>query len=182
MAQNIQVGLDEPILPGDRLHCDVGFEYFGLACDIQQNAYVLKLNEGGPPKGLQNALKTANRLQDIVIGEIAIGRTGNEILQESLKKASRAGIKACVYCHPIGYHGHGAGTAIGMWDRQEGIPGKGDYEIFDDTCHALELNIRQEVPEWGGQEIIMALEEDIVITDGKVFFLDGRQERFHMIR
>jgi len=86
-----------------------------------------------------------------------------------------------VYCHPIGYHGHAAGPTIGLWDHQEGVPGRGDYQLFNDTCHALELNIRQEIDEWKGQEIVIALEEDIVFTGNRAYFLDGRQEEFHLV-
>ncbi|HON87614.1 MAG TPA: M24 family metallopeptidase [Bacillota bacterium] len=172
---------DSPILPGDLLHCDVGFYYLGLASDIQQNAYVLKLGEDSPPLGLVRALATGNKMQDIVMGQMQAGRTGNQILKASLKEAEDQGIKGSVYCHPIGYHGHAAGPTIGLWDHQEGVPGRGDYELFEDTCHALELNIRQEIEEWDGQEITIALEEDIVFTGNKVYFLDKRQEAFHLI-
>ncbi|HOK64238.1 MAG TPA: M24 family metallopeptidase [Bacillota bacterium] len=175
------VNPNSPILPGDLLHCDVGFYYLGLASDVQQNAYVLKLGEDSPPLGLVCALATGNKMQDIVMGQMRAGRTGNQILQASLKEAEAQGIKGSVYCHPIGYHGHAAGPTIGLWDHQEGVPGRGDYELFEDTCHALELNIRQEVKEWHGQEITIALEEDIVFTGNKGYFLDGRQEEFHLI-
>jgi hypothetical protein len=183
-AQRFGIGStdsDLPILPGDLLHCDVGFYYLGLASDIQQNAYVLKLDENTAPAGLVSALATGNRMQDIVMGQMARGRTGNEILRDSLAQAKAEGIKGSVYCHPIGYHGHAAGPTIGLWDQQQGVPGKGDYELFDDTCHSLELNIRQAIPEWNGQEVRMALEEDIVYTGGKVHLLDARQERLHLI-
>ena len=63
-----------------------------------------------------------------------------------------------------------------------GVPGRGDYPLFDDTCHAMELNAVVSVPEWDGQEVRAALEEDIVFTGGKVVFLDGRQTSLHLIR
>ena len=175
------ISLNSPILPGDLLHCDIGFYYLGFASDIQQNAYVLKLGEDSPPSGLVSALATGNRMQDIVMGQMQAGRTGNEILCASLKEAKAQGIRASVYCHPIGYHGHAAGPTIGLWDHQEGVPGRGDYQLFNDTCHALELNIRQEIDEWKGQEIVIALEEDIVFTGNRAYFLDGRQEEFHLV-
>lgn len=176
-----RVGSDSVIMPGDVLHCDVGFHYLGLACDVQQNAYVTKLGESRAPTGLEEALVTGNRMQDIVMGNMVRGRTGNEILERSLGQAKEQGISGMVYCHPVGYHGHGAGPTIGLFSQQGGVPGRGDYELFDDTCHALELNIVQEIPEWGGQKVRMALEEDMVFTGGKVYILDGRQEHLHII-
>lgn len=99
----------------------------------------------------------------------------------ALERAAAEGIKARLYTHPLGYHGHGAGPTIGLWDAQGGVPGRGDYELFEHTCHALELDVRCPLPEWGGQEVRMALEEDIVFADGQIFFLDGRQTKLHLI-
>ena len=171
-----------PILPGDLLHCDVGFHYLGLATDCQQLAYVLRPGEDTAPLGLTNALRTGNMLQDILASEMKAGRTGNEILAAALAKMRSSGIKGSIYTHPIGYHGHGAGPIIGLFDHQEGVPGRGDYPLYDDTCHAMELNAVVPVPEWGGQEVRAALEEDIVFTGGQVVFLDGRQTSLHLIR
>lgn len=169
------------ILPGDLLHCDFGLVYLGLCTDTQQNAYVLRLGESDAPEGLKDAVAEANRLQDIHIGEFVAGRTGNEILAASLMKAKTEGIKASIYTHPIGLHGHGAGPIIGLWDSQGGVPGRGDYELFDDTCYAVELHVRYEIPEWSGQEIRLALEQDVVFTGGKVYWLGGRQKELHLI-
>jgi len=174
-------GVRKLILPGDLLHCDMGIYYLGLATDTQQNAYVLKLGEESAPQGLKAALTTANRLQDIFFGEFVAGRTGNQILAAALEKARVEGINANIYTHPLGVHGHAAGPTIGLWDRQEGVPGRGDYELFDDTCYAIELNIRQEVPEWDGQEVRIALEDDAIFTGGKAHWLAGRQTKFHLI-
>ncbi|MBZ0278704.1 MAG: aminopeptidase P family protein, partial [Anaerolineae bacterium] len=51
------------ILPGDLLHCDMGFYYLGLATDQQQHAYILKTGETDAPAGLVAALAEGNRLQ-----------------------------------------------------------------------------------------------------------------------
>lgn len=169
------------ILPGDLLHCDFGLHYLGLATDTQQNAYVLKIGETDAPAGLQAALATGNQLQDILAAAMQVGKSGNEMLRAALATAAEAGIQASIYTHPIGYHGHGAGPTIGLWDAQQGVPGRGDYPLYNDTCHAMELNIRQSVPEWGGQEVRIALEQDILVHEGRVVFLVGRQTKLHLI-
>ncbi len=166
---------------GDLLHCDIGFKYLGLCTDVQENAYVLKPGEVDAPEGLRNALAEGNRLQDIHAEAMAAGRTGNEILKIALEKAKSEGLNASIYTHPIGFHGHAAGPTIGLWDHQEGVPGRGDYELFEDTCHSIELNVKSVVPEWGGMEVRMALEEDAVFTGGKLRFLAGRQTKLHLI-
>jgi len=110
------------------------------------------------------------------------GRTGNEILKASRAKALAEGLVPCVYCHPLGYHGHAAGPTIGLYDMQEGVPGRGDYPLYESTCHALELNVMYRLPEWNNQEIRMALEQTVLFKDGRMWFFDGRQEHLHLIK
>ncbi|HWQ11463.1 MAG TPA: M24 family metallopeptidase [Roseiflexaceae bacterium] len=169
------------IQPGDLLHCDVGFIYLGLATDQQQHAYVLHPGETDAPAGLRAALAAGNRLQDIHMQAMAVGRTGNEVLRAALEEGRAAGLRPSIYSHPLGYHGHAAGPTIGLWDQQGGVPGRGDYPIFDDTCYAIELNVLHTVPEWGGQDVRIALEEDAAMTGGSMRWLHGRQTRLHLI-
>lgn len=169
------------ILPGDLLWCDMGFYYLGLATDQQQNAYVLKPGESAPPQGLLDALAQANRLQDIHMAAMQIGRTGNEILAEALQQSRAEGINPQVYSHPLGYHGHAAGPTIGLWDQQGGVPGKGDYPVYDNTAYSIELNIAAPVPEWNDQVVRIRLEEDAAMHNGEMRWLDGRQTHFHIV-
>lgn len=169
------------IQPGDLLHCDVGFYYLGLATDHQQNAYVLKPGESDAPAGLKAALTDGNRLQEIHLAQMQVGKTGNEVLKAILDQARAEGITASVYSHALGYHGHAAGPVIGLWDQQEGVPGKGEYELFDQTVYSIELNVTRPVPEWDNQIVRMALEEDAALVDGQMRWLDGRQTALHLI-
>jgi len=166
---------------GDLLHCDVGFYYLGLATDVQQNAYVLKQGETDAPQGLKNALVDANKLQDFHASAMKNGRTGNEILKEALENAWADGIKPSIYTHPLGVHGHAAGPTIGLWDQQGGVPGRGDYPLHPDTCYAIELNAKREVPEWDNQEVRMSLEQDAWWTGEKLVFMAGRQKKLHLV-
>jgi hypothetical protein len=166
---------------GDLLHCDIGFYYLGLATDQQQQAYVLAEGETAAPAGLQQALANANRLQDIHMAAMRVGRTGNEVLAAALAQAAEEDINASIYSHPLGYHGHAAGPTIGLWDQQGGVPGKGDYELFDETVYSIELNAITPVPEWDGQEVRMALEEDAVLWGGEMRWLNDRQTALHLI-
>ena len=166
---------------GDLLHCDMGFYYLGLATDHQQHAYIRKPGEAAAPAGLVAALAAGNRLQDILRGAMAVGHSGNTVLREALADARDAGLTPSIYTHPLGYHGHAAGPTIGLWDRQDGVPGNGDYPLYDNTCYSIELNVRHPVPEWDGQEVRIALEEDAVLTGGAVSWLAGRQTELHLI-
>lgn len=169
------------ILPGDLLHCDMGFMYLGLATDQQQQAYVLKPGERDAPTGLKALLADGNRLQDILMAQMTPGRTGNEVLAATLAQAKSEGIDPSVYTHPLGYHGHAAGPTIGLWDRQDGVPGNGEYELFDNTVYSIELNAKRAVPEWDNQIVRIALEEDALLRGGTMGWLAGRQTQLHLI-
>jgi Xaa-Pro aminopeptidase len=172
---------DEVIRPGDLLHCDFGLHYLGLATDTQQNAYVLRLGEEAPPEGLTRALALANRQQDLLAAEMRAGRTGNEILAGVKAAMAAAGIEGRMYTHPIGTHGHGAGPIIGLYDQQDGVPGRGDLPLHDDTLHSFEMFVTAAVPEWAGQSVKMATEQIVAFTGGQVHFLGGRQTELHLI-
>jgi len=163
------------IHPGDLLHVDFGITYLGLNTDTQEHAYVLRPGETAAPAGLQAALKTGNRLQDTLMREFGTGRTGNELLKSALERARAAGIEATIYSHPLGFHGHGAGPFIGLWDHQEGVPGRGDAELHPDTVFSIELQARVPVEEWGGRKVRIMLEEDAWFDGKAMHFLDGRQ-------
>ena len=168
------------IQPGDIIHMDLGIEYLGLTTDTQRNAYVLRQGETEAPRGLRDALAIGNRLQDILTDEFVTGRTGNEILAAALQKAEEEGIKATIYTHPLGYHGHGAGPTSGVWDQQGGVPGKGDYPLYPNTAHSIELNAEVFIPEWN-RNILIMLEEDAIFDGEKVWYIDGRMKEFYLI-
>ncbi|MBD1396460.1 M24 family metallopeptidase [Pontibacter sp. JH31] len=171
----------EVILPGDLVHVDLGITYLGLNTDVQQLAYVLKPGESAAPAHLKNALATGNRLQDILTSKFKEGKTGNQVLKEALAQAQKEKITASIYSHPIGYHGHGAGPAIGMWDMQQGVPGTGDYQLRHNTAYAIELNAKVTLPEWNNKEIRVMLEEQAVLTPSGVRYIDGRQKELLLI-
>jgi Xaa-Pro aminopeptidase len=168
---------------GDVLHCDFGVTALNLNTDTQHMGYVLREGEADVPEGLKQALTTGNRLQDIVVSAIQPGRTGNEALFASLDAMREAGIDGTVYSHPVGNHGHGAGPLVGLWDRQDGVPGRGDVPIRPSTWYSIELQATSPVPEWDGQRVRMALEEDVeVAADGTVNWILRRQAAFHLVR
>ena len=168
---------------GDVLHCDFGIVAMRLTTDTQHMGYVLREGEREAPAGLRAALAASNRLQDIVMAEIRPGRTGNEILRASLDRMRADGIDGTVYTHPIGTHGHGAGPLIGLWDYQDGVPGRGDHRVIPNTWFSIELQATTPVPEWGGQGVRSAQEEDMVIgADGVPRWAHARQTEFHLVR
>jgi Xaa-Pro aminopeptidase len=164
-----------PIMPGDLLHVDFGITYLRLNTDTQQHAYILKPEETDAPEYLKRALARGNKLQDILTRSFTEGKTGNQILSEARKQAIDQGLTPSIYTHPIGYHGHAAGTTIGMWDMQNGVPDSGDYPLHNNTAYSIELNVTVYVIEWK-KEIQIKLEEDGFFDGDSGFrYIDGRQ-------
>ena len=126
---------DRVIRRGDLLHSDVGIRYLGLCTDMQHNAYVLRQGESEPPAGLKALLAKGNRLQEIHFAEMREGRTGNEILRAIIARGKAEGLRPTVYTHPIGPYGHGSGTMIGMPEKQEFVPGSGEWPLHNDTVY-----------------------------------------------
>lgn len=174
---------DVVIERGDLLHTDFGITALGLNTDTQHMGYVLREGETVAPPGLRAALRAANRLQDIVLENLRPGLTGNAALAAMLRKMRGEGIDGKIYSHPIGDNGHGAGPLIGLYDHQEGVPGRGDVPIIPNSWFSIELNAASQVPEWGGQEVAISLEEDAALdARGARSWVLSRQENFHLIR
>ena len=182
-ATDATLGANPVIQRGDVLHCDFGVTAMRLNTDTQHMGYVLREGETDAPAGLRAALAASNRLQDIVMAEIRAGRSGNEMLAAARARMAAAGIDGTIYTHAIGMHGHGAGAMIGLWDVQEGVPGWGDARAVAPMWYSIELQATSAVPEWDGQRVRSAQEEDAILdADGTVRWALKRQERFHLVR
>ncbi len=162
------------ILKGDLLHVDFGVTYLRLNSDQQQHFYVLRDDEDNIPGWLEEAFARSNRLQDILTDQFVLGRTGNEILAKALENAEKEGLKASIYTHPIGIHGHAAGPTIGLWDQQDGVKGRGDYPMYYNTAYSIELNTASEIPQWN-KIIRIMLEENGYFDEKGFHYFDGRQ-------
>ncbi len=173
---------DNVIRRGDLLHSDVGIVYLGLTTDMQHSAYVLRIGETDAPEGLKDLLRKGNRLQEIHLEEMREGRTGNEILRSILERGRAEGLRPIVYTHPVGPYGHGSGTMIGMTEKQEFVPGTGEHPLHVNTVYAMEFSVAGDVPEWGGVEVRLGLEEQAVVTSEGARFVDGYPRSFYLIR
>ena len=168
---------------GDVLHCDFGITAMGLNTDTQHMGYVLREGERDAPAGLVRALGNSNRLQDLLLAEMRPGRTGNEVLAAARATMQRANIDGTIYTHPIGDRGHGAGPLIGLWDHQEGVPGRGDVPLLPGTWFSIELQATTPLPEWNGQGLRSAQEEDAELGgDGQMRWILRRQTAWHLVR
>lgn len=177
-----QRGADLTVIqPGDHVHIDFGITYLNLQTDTQQNAYILKVGETEAPAHLRRALFEGNALQDILTENFAVGRTGNDILARTRATAIERGLSPIIYTHPIGLHGHAAGTTIGMWDKQDGVPGSGDYPMQANTAYSIELTAEVVLPEWGEDKMKMKLEQDGFFDGSEFRYIQPRQTQYHLV-
>jgi Xaa-Pro aminopeptidase len=171
---------DTVIRPGDMLWTDFGITYLRLNTDMQHLAYVLKPGETAAPAGLEAGVRAANGVQNALLASFRTGATGNAVLAAARARAIAAGLKPSIYSHPLGYHGHGAGPAIGFWDNQAGDD-RGAAPIHGDTVWSIELSARRPVAEWGGQEVEFRAEENAWFDGTRMHFLDGRKTALTLI-
>lgn len=171
---------NEVIRPGDLLWTDFGITYLRLNTDTQHLAYVLKPGESEAPAGLRQGIANSNKVQDALLRQFVVGRSGNETLARARAEAKAAGLDPSIYSHPIGLHGHGAGPSIGFWDNQNADP-HGDAAIHANTAWSIELTSYAPVPEWGGQRVDFRAEENAYFDGQTVRFIDGRQTSLTLI-
>ena len=171
---------DTVIQKGDLLWTDFGITYLRLNTDMQHLAYVLKDGETKAPAGLSAGLAAANRVQDALLASYRAGATGNEVLAAARAKAIAAGLNPSIYSHPLGYHGHAAGPAIGFWDKQTGDE-RGSLPVDPNTVWSIELSATAPVPEWGGQQVQFRAEENAFFDGRSVRYIDGRATELRLI-
>ena len=168
------------IQPGDLIHCDFGISYLTLNTDTQELGYILKPGEKNAPDFLIDAMSQGNRVQDILTNNFRYGATGNEILKKSLEQGKAEGLRPSIYTHPLGTYGHSAGTTVGMWDSQGGVPITGDYPLQYNTAYAIELNTTVYIPEWK-KDIRIMLEVPGFFGEDGFRYIKGRQTELLLI-
>ncbi|KAF7792897.1 hypothetical protein EIP86_003998 [Pleurotus ostreatoroseus] len=175
-------GTKDTIRPGDLLHVDFGISALGMHTDVQHMAYVLREGETDAPEGLKVGLRKANKMQDIVLEQMKAGKTGNQVLTESLAQMRREGIDGQIYCHPIGDWGHAPGAVMGFTNLPEHVPVLGELPILPNTYYSIELYAYHFVPE-RNESIRFRVEENVHWVDDERGwkFVYGRQERYHLV-
>jgi hypothetical protein len=168
------------IIAGDIVHLDFGIHYLGLSTDTQLLGYVLKSDEVDVPEGLKKGLAKANYVEDLIQLHFKGHRTGNDIFDQIINQCESEGINMMLYSHPLGVHCHGAGPTIGLYDEQKRIPIKGDICVSENTCYAMEFNVKQFVPEWE-QDVTFYLEESVYFKNNKLDYLTSRQTEYYLI-
>lgn len=174
--------VDDPVIrPGDLLHVDFGVRLMGLVTDQQKMAYVLRPGETAPPEGLRELFRQSVRMGEIVAEELRIGRLGHEIKRSARERALSEGIDGNPYPHVQGNWVHGAGAWVSPdWPERYGVHPR--QPVRPTEFWSIEYSVTGAVPEWDGQDVRMAREEDAWIDErGGIRFFSGPQERLWLI-
>jgi hypothetical protein len=168
---------------GDVVHLDFGISVMGFDTDWQKMAYVLKPGERDVPAGLKQAMRNTNTLQDVLMKRYSRpGALVSDVYDSTMAEMKRLGITAQVYSHPIGNQGHGLGAAIDFRSAQRPELGAQGKRLRRGSYISIELNTRTPVPEWGGQEVFVMMEDDAHLTDDGWVFFRPRQESWYLVR
>ncbi len=63
------------------------------------------------------------------------------------------------------------------------MPGRGDVPVRPNTWFSIELQATSAIPEWDGQEVRMALEEEARLdASGERHWTLRRQESLHLVQ
>jgi hypothetical protein len=63
------------------------------------------------------------------------------------------------------------------------VPGRGDVVLLPSSWFSIELQATTPVPEWNGQDVRSAQEEDAVLgEDGAMSWVLERQTRYHLVK
>jgi Xaa-Pro aminopeptidase len=141
--------------------------------------YILKKGEKDAPAGLKAALKNTNRLQDNLFSVARPGMTGGEVYDKTMELCKKDGIRAMIYSHPVGTHGHALGASIDFRSRAGGV---NEEHIRLGSFMSVELNTSTAVPEWDGQVLTMMAEDDAYMTPAGYKFFRPRQTEFYLIK
>ncbi len=175
--------VDDPvILPGDLLHVDFGVRLMGIVTDQQKNAYVLRPGEVEPPPGMVAGFTKATRMAHIIADELVPGRLGRDVKAAAEARARAEGIESLVYSHVQGSWVHDAGAwAIFDWPERYGTHPR--EPVRPTEFWSIEYSVTAAIPEWGGQRIRFAREEDAWVgTEGRARFMTGPQDALWLIR
>ena len=175
-------GGDEVIQRGDVIHTDIGVCYLRLCTDTQEMGYIMRAGETEVPADLVKALAVGNRWQDHLTGSFAVGKTGNQILGETIRKSEAEGIVSTTYTHPLGFFGHAPGPTIGMWDNQGETPIRGDWQMRAMTGYSTEGNVRVPLDSWDGNHVVIKLEQDAMFDGKTTWYIAGRQTEWLVVK
>ncbi|MCG8604882.1 aminopeptidase P family protein [bacterium] len=159
---------DRVIQPGDLIRIDFGVRYQGYAADIQRTAYVLKAREDNPPDEIERLWQVALKSNQASVAAMKPGVTGNDVDKAGREIILDSGFDGYPHAagHAIGLKVHDVGAILGPdWPERYGNTVFFPLEV--NQVYAVEPILYAEDPRTG-EQIHIALEEDVIITQDGV--------------
>ena len=166
---------------GDLLHTDFGLVYLGFSTDTQHHAYVLKPGETDAPAGHQGRTRGRQPAAGPDDAAREARRDGQPGAQRRARSGARGRLTPSIYCHPVGYHGHGAGPPIGMTDYQTACRSAATTSSAPDTWHSIELNVMHRCRSGTTSRCASRWKRTPRCSTGWDW-IDGRQTTFYLIK
>ena len=167
---------------GDIIHLDCGFDYLGFASDWQKVAYILRDGETEVPPGLVRALENANIVHAAFASAPRPGMTGWEATLSIAELLEGVAFLPSLYSHPIGYHGHALGPSINARDMDLSSPPERDSYLREGAYRSVEFSATTAVPEYGGAEVRIPMEDDAYLTSEGYEYFRPYQTEWYVIR
>ena len=170
---------------GNVLHVDMGITCMGFDTDWQKNAYVLNVGERDVPQGFKQALANTNALQEaLMVRASRPGRTAGDVTAQTMAEMDGKNFEARVYCHPLGYQGHGLGAGLGYGFRpgSKRDPAGMPKRLRKGSYISIELNTETPIADWNGQKVIVAGEDPAYLTDEGWKFFVPHQTQWYLIK
>ena len=177
---------------GDLMMVDWGVGLMNFHTDMKRVAYVLREGETAAPPGIQHAFDQGRRAREIIRKNIRVGRTAEETLALLYDQIEEAGFQrmevnnmptgselteVSIGSHSVGNLGHGVGPSI--WVAN---PLRFSFEIRPTNMLSIELFAYTKVPEWGGAQARIPLEDDVIVTERGAEWLYPANERLLLIK
>jgi len=177
---------------GDLLMLDWGVGLMGYYTDMKRTAYVLYESEKQPPAGIQKAFDRALEAREVIFKNIKPGWSGAQtvavlnqkleeagfaIMKEFDKPSTTAKTEIITGCHSVGNWGHGIGPSLAFFQKRQL-----EFVIRPTTFLTLEFFAYTAAPEWGGKKVRIPLEDDIVVTETGVQWLDTPTDKILLIK
>jgi Xaa-Pro aminopeptidase len=180
------------IQPGNLLMLDWGVGLDGYYTDMKRIAYVLQPGESQPPAGIRNAFDRALAARQVIVDNIKPGWTGAQtvavlnqkleaagfaVMTEFDKTTATAKTEIMTGCHSVGNWGHGIGPSAAFFQKRQM-----EYIIRPTTFLAVEFFAYTPAPEWAGKKVRIPLEDDAVVTETGIQWLDRPTDKILLIK
>ncbi len=167
------------IQPGDVVRIDFGITHRGYSTDVQRTAYVLRPGETEAPAELKKLWEVNRRAVDAAIAAMRPGATGLDVDTAGRKVITDAGFEGYPHGggHPIGFDVHDVGPLLGP-DWPERYGSMVFLKLEKDQTFAVEPTV---YARFNGDDINIAIEEDVVVTAEGVERLHSRQDALLLI-